>query len=876
MIPVYMTISGFLSYRNPVEIDFTAFELACISGSNGAGKSTLLDAMTWALFGQARRRDDSLINLQSTLAQVSLVFAYEGNYFQVQRTKLREKTMMLEFHILQQDAARAAAHASGNGSGGAAGVAETLGGAWRPLTEHTLRATENRIQQTLRMDYETFINASFFLQGKADQFTQQKPGDRKRILSSILGLEVWERYKDAASNQRKAIETEIRGLDGRLAEIMAELAEEDARRAALRKLEDELQVFSDQYQTQEKLVQSARQMDASLQNQQRLVDAMARSALGAGDRSQQTLKRLQSRRGERAAFDGHLAHAAEIEAAYAGWQAARAGLQRLDETAAQFREQEKAREAPRAELQAARARLEQELASLQARQAQLAAAQDEIAGLESQVGEQQTEIAAAEARRARRANLDENLLAMRQRQADARAENPRLKKEMDELKARIDHLQAVDGAECPLCGQPMGQYERFQLIERLQAQGQEMGDRYRANQAIAREIDEAVSDLQQQIQGLAHAEAELRRHTQLLAQLETRLDGLRSAAAEWDAGGALRLAEIELDLRAERYAPEARACLEAIDAELKQIGYDAAAHDAARRTELAGRSSEAELRELEKARAALEPLQREIDELEVQLADQQAEYARLQAEHAAAAASLAADRAAAPDLYAAESQLFLIKENENRARQSLGMARQKVLVLDDLKARRKGYEAQREDYARQVSQFRQLERAFSKDGVPALLIEQALPEIEGRANDILDRLTGGSMAVRFVTQAQYKDKHREDLRETLDIQISDGSGVRDYELYSGGEAFRVNFAIRLALSEVLAQRSGARLQTLVIDEGFGSQDAQGRQRLVEAINLVRQDFRKILVITHIDELKDAFSHRIEVEKTDAGSIVHIV
>ncbi|HWQ83560.1 MAG TPA: SbcC/MukB-like Walker B domain-containing protein, partial [Anaerolineales bacterium] len=98
---------------------------------------------------------------------------------------------------------------------------------------------------------------------------------------------------------------------------------------------------------------------------------------------------------------------------------------------------------------------------------------------------------------------------------------------------------------------------------------------------------------------------------------------------------------------------------------------------------------------------------------------------------------------------------------------------------------------------------------------------------------------------------------------------------RDYEMFSGGEAFRVNFAIRLALSEILAQRAGARLQTLVIDEGFGSQDALGRQRLIEAINMVREDFAKILVITHIDELKDAFPNRIEVEKTDRGSTVRV-
>jgi exonuclease SbcC len=100
--------------------------------------------------------------------------------------------------------------------------------------------------------------------------------------------------------------------------------------------------------------------------------------------------------------------------------------------------------------------------------------------------------------------------------------------------------------------------------------------------------------------------------------------------------------------------------------------------------------------------------------------------------------------------------------------------------------------------------------------------------------------------------------------------------VRDYETFSGGEAFRINFAIRLALSRVLAKRAGAKLQTLVIDEGFGNQDAQGRQRLVEAINLIRQDFRKILIITHIEELKDFFPDRIEVTKTPEGSQAEVL
>ncbi len=109
MIPIRLYISGFLSYREPVEIDFTSFDLACIAGPNGAGKSSLLDAITWALFGQARKRDNSLIHTRSSVAEVRLVFAYESNLYTVRRIKPRDKTMLLEFQIWQEQSQQPAA-----------------------------------------------------------------------------------------------------------------------------------------------------------------------------------------------------------------------------------------------------------------------------------------------------------------------------------------------------------------------------------------------------------------------------------------------------------------------------------------------------------------------------------------------------------------------------------------------------------------------------------------------------------------------------------------------------------------------------------------------------------------------------------------------
>ena len=74
---------------------------------------------------------------------------------------------------------------------------------------------------------------------------------------------------------------------------------------------------------------------------------------------------------------------------------------------------------------------------------------------------------------------------------------------------------------------------------------------------------------------------------------------------------------------------------------------------------------------------------------------------------------------------------------------------------------------------------------------------------------------------------------------------------------------------------MLARRAGAQLRTLFMDEGFGTQDETGRQRLVEAINAVQDHFDLLLVITHIDDLRDAFPVQITVTKTPDGSRVSV-
>ena len=410
----------------------------------------------------------------------------------------------------------------------------------------------------------------------------------------------------------------------------------------------------------------------------------------------------------------------------------------------------------------------------------------------------------------------------------------------------------------------------------MEGEGKQKGDRFRANQYESGELTGQIANYELQITKLSYAEKERIQYASEVSLLTERRETLRRFAKEWETSGKKRLKEVGKILETSKYAADEQKQLAKLDKQLEKLGYDVSAHDRAREVELELRQVEEEYANLKSAREVSKQIESEIANLKTETKNREAEIATLEADYRVAQANLEAARAGAPDLDESERELFRLREAENKTRSELGGAQQRVDVLEVQRARRMAFEKECEEFQKQIGRHRTLERAFGKDGVPALLIEQALPQIEDKANELLDRLSDGQMSIRFATQTEYKDKRRDDLRETLEIQISDSAGIRNYEMYSGGEAFRVNFAIRLALSKILAQRKGARLQTLVIDEGFGSQDTQGRQRLIEAINMVKHDFAKILVITHLDELKDAFPTRIEVEKTENGSTLHVI
>jgi exonuclease SbcC len=219
-----------------------------------------------------------------------------------------------------------------------------------------------------------------------------------------------------------------------------------------------------------------------------------------------------------------------------------------------------------------------------------------------------------------------------------------------------------------------------------------------------------------------------------------------------------------------------------------------------------------------------------------------------------------------------ESNLQDLHQQRDSLLAQLGALQHQQQQLETLQTQLQQQQQQLSSVRQQQRVYQELAQAFGHNGIPTMMIENLLPQLEAETNRLLGRLSAHQLHVQFVTQRASKRRQGKFI-DTLDILIADASGTRSYETYSGGEAFRVNFAIRLALARLLAQRSGLALKLLIIDEGFGTQDQQGCERLIGAINAISDDFACVLAVTHIPHFREAFQTRIDVAKGQQGSWV---
>ena len=1017
MVPIRLDLQNFLSYGTEAPtLDFEQFDVACLSGGNGEGKSALLDAMTWALWGEARKSsgkrkpDDELIRIGTQHMEVTFTFELADTRYRVTRSFSRSSTGKTSSSDLQFQ------------------VYDEGEDAYHPLTGSTQRETQARIEETLGLDYDTFINSAFLLQGRSDEFTNKSPSQRKDILVRILNLSRYEALEDRARDRwrrakqrQQRLESDVERLEDALDDEDEWREERSARRAELEEIREALQTLRDR---EKALTQKRANLEAKARELESISSAVA-----------DLEERMEKKRDERATLEERIAEAdalleqsEAIRSAYERYQALQEERDALEEQRERHRTFEKELGEARRELREQTNELKRRLDRLKMERKGLAdeleecnTALDDRSTVEAQVRGAQAarqELAEWEGRAARRKRLASRQEEARQALVDRREElraqldavRDRLEEEreaveaLDDLEARIDRLERLrdrrealadrmatieskgksvaqtiqehtgqlearreertrevaelrrfreaEGPTCPTCGTELTPAHREEVettlqssIAELKAEIEQREERLQSLQArrtslreeyaslrsqhaeldgvgealaTAREQERSLTeradaleqhretagrlkqileqgdygaDARRQWQGCAQQLAELREDSERVAPLRNRashldhlrreLEGLIEAAERRD-----DLAEsiqdlddeidtIETALEEESAFEELRERIETLEAQLEDVSFDPERLQALR-AELAELSDAPDRRsDLRHARENREEWTGRIEAIDDELEALQDERDQKRARKDELTEALDDRSALEEEIEDVSSEIEAREQEVNDAQQALGKLDER---LDQAERDRAALESTREELEECTSNrhlYKHLRSAFGKHGMPSLIIEETVPEIERRANDILGRLSDGRMHVRLETLTEKKSGGT---KETLDIIITDEQGVaRPYETYSGGESFRVNFALRVALAQILAERSGVRVRTLVIDEGFGTQDEDGIERLVEAIQQIRTDFAKILVITHLPRLKEAFPIRIEVEKDPVvGSTFEVV
>lgn len=1007
MIPLMLEASQFMAYES-LSLDFTGFQIACLSGQNGAGKSTILDALTWVLFEASRAaRPEDVIRLGAQETQVSLTFSLENKTYRVLRSRQRPRGRSsgkhsLEFQILSETG-------------------------FRSLTGKGVRETQERIIETLHMDYSLFIHSSFILQGRADAFTTSSPRARKEVLADILNLKQYAQLQERAKEHKSRLQQEKQHLQGQLEQLEALLNSAPWIQEQLTSLREAAQQLQAQLNQTQQQLNALRQTLNILQTQETKLRLQENRWLQLQheqkqlqqelETNQQELQRLQKLEAQRSQIEAGYAHLQEcqerqqtLETQWENyllaqdelrrwqqeWQSAQHQIQlalsqKQQELKYQTQEIQRRQELlqRREQIQAEREQwlqLKAELAQQDARQQAAQALNQRVADCElqlqrlrdrhssarQQLNSQrqvlQEQIAGRPALEARRLQEQEALAQFERLQAElesviqlgqtqsqnaqlARQDLARLQERQQEVATRLADLQTHEAGACPLCERQLTSEDRALLLEKyaqeartLTQQAEQLEQRAQAAEAEAQrqrqyythlnrklkqrdvlqqqlgQTEQALShlqDLEQQLQQLENQwqalqstqakDPELARLEHTLAKLraeqaqqsydprqhqalQVRFRESQSAEQAWlsltqaenelvqllpqQAQLRQTIADLEARLSHQDFNPQLQARIQTREAELAAQAALGDALKQAREETKRLKIYQQKWEALNQSAQALKQSEKEEQRLKQQLAEREAEAKQLQA--ALSGLSELRNRLTRQETELKtlqnEEQELLKQDRDLHARiYALSQESEQLAEQTRLRDQTRQKQAKVEQ---ELRLYTELSEIFGPKGIQAVVIENAIPEIEYAANELLAQMTEGRMHVKFQTLKTVKSSNA--LEETLDIFISDEMGTRSYETFSTGESFRVNFAIRLAISRMLARRAGAKLQTLVIDEGFGSQDSQGKTRLVEAINSVAHLYACILVITHVDDLKALFPCRIDVQKGEQGAKLTVV
>jgi len=903
MIPHKLYIKNFLSYGPETQtIEFAPHKLICLSGKNGHGKSALLDAITWALWGVARKTltmvkpDEGLMHLGQTQMYVMLDFELNGIMYRVKREFLNtygKPYANLDFGIL-----------------------DVATDKFSPLTDKTIRKTQEKIEQTLRLSYDSFVNSAFLRQGHSNEFSKKSPKERKEILASILGLDQYETIRKLAAEKSKRAQAELSTLIAFQEKLMGEMSKKDGILAAILELEKKLNEIAAQEKTLAGDAATMATLEKKLQEKHKQHEMLAfelKKHTESESAQQNKLRDLVT--SWRTIHQKLLAlpDQASVEKQKKELMLAHQEHQQKFQRTLELKEQyllakEKGQQIADGVLSAHQKTAQEALLTLERMRAEQTALEQSCKELDAKkqtsmreldfLGKTQQEFnTKLKNGAALQAKLDAQTAQFEKRKAAYQqfiAQANQLSSELAGIANKESLVHNEQDPSCPLCEQNLSASRRKFLKSKF-AKDQEFSEHQlkrlsnviKKLKAILLEQHAHLERLKKEGEELRTIQVKLEESAKQSAKVQTEFNELTKQLEEVQkksVAAATAFVSQETKCKERDTArqtildtnPEHAAILkqlEAIVKEGKSIAYNQKQHQEVQATLQTLEIQIASFAALQAESVAQNQRKKEIAEWCIELKDKKKQKTILLA------------KMDVLKQFAKEEQELAMQRTQLAQRTKEILASKELLLQEQgsLREQQKKlvqFENEHKEQQKSISTLHQtifdyqtIATATGKDGIQALLIEEAIPEIEHEANYLLSRLTNNQAQI-FIESL--RDLKKGGTKETLDIKISDPAGIRPYEMFSGGEAFRIDFALRIAVSKLLARRAGTALQTLIIDEGFGSQDDEGLSNIMDCIHKIQDDFSLIIIVSHLNAMKDQFPVHFIVEKRAQSSRVSVV
>ncbi|HUF26914.1 MAG TPA: SMC family ATPase [Gemmatimonadaceae bacterium] len=692
-----------------------------------------------------------------------------------------------------------------------------LDGADAPIA-NSLTSVSELIRRRIGMSREEFFNTYFTGQKELSVMAAMGPSERAQFLSRVLGYERLRTAQVLVRDRRREIAAEIAGLRTGMPdpEAVARALTETRERAetVARRLEA---AEARQRSCQEVLAGVAPRWDAMQRERDRLQELLAELRVGESEAAgmKRDLERIQRELTETATARAELEQLAEE-------------LTPLADIAAEFQHMEDLarEEGRRRTLTDAIHALDEDLTKLRDRRERIADApqlEEEVTvGLEAKRGELEQAEGHLEARRTE---------WVRDRQ-EAETKRQALRAQYQDLREQRERLVAA-GEEgiCPTCARPLGGHFRSVLdlldgqIETVRVDGnyyklridqlEEMPDDVKALDEKRRATFGDVGALERRLAKVQLAVQEMSQVARDLAAKQSRLDGLQKELAAIP-GGYDDLRHAELRLEISRLTP--------LDARAARLGAQIDREPQLHRERDRVMQAERELQ------ATLGGLRARRDEIRFSEAD----YAALRAEHERCTQDL---RIAELDAVTARGDV----ENARAARQAAEDAQRELA-----KIQQRLLTLQRD---RRIHD--ELDRAYSD--MRTDLNQTLRPEISELASAFLTELT----------DARYAELELDDQYNIIVLE----EGVPK-PVISGGEEDMANLVLRLAISQMIAERAGQAFSLLILDEIFGSLDEARRHGVIELLRRLQDRFEQVILITHIESVREGLDRVISVRYSD--------